>query len=138
VRGCVLYYTCPADAKEPENPEKIINFKTHLDTAKGHDWIWVLDCRNIATPPMYFLINLARILSTEHKDYLKEIWILFPTRWTQMAVRTINCFFPNNSIFGKSKIFDGDRVEVFEKLEKEGLHDKGYIWITEKIISDPS
>ena len=132
VRGCNLFYTNPANNKE------LNNFKKHLDFAKGHSWIFVFDCRNTFSSSTVFLMNIANILSNEHKDYLKEFWFLFPTRWTRMTIDTLSFIFPKNSIFGKSKLFYGDRVEVFDKLEKEGLHDKGFMWLTETIISDPS
>ena len=135
-----LFLTVPArvlDYKESE--EKIINFKKHLDTAKGSPWIWVFDCGNMQMKhysSLNYSRRLAQILANEHDETLKAIWILRPNMWMKGVLKFLKTIF-KAGLFNKVKILEGEKLELYVGLEKEGLTGKPLQWMGIAITLKP-
>lgn len=135
-----LFYTAPArvlDYKESE--EKIINFKKHLDTAKGTPWIWVFDCGGMQMKhysSTNYTRRLAQILANEHEGVLQAIWIIRPNTWIKTVLKFLKSLF-KTPLLNKVKIKEGEKLELYISLEKEGLQGKPLQWLGVVIALKP-
>lgn len=131
-----LFYTAPArvlDYKESE--QKIVNFKMHLDTAKGSPWIWVFDCGEMQFKhysSMNYTRRLAQILTNEHEPYLQAIWIIRPNAWLKTTLKFLQSIF-KSVLLSKVEIKEGEKLELYIKLEKLGLPAKQLQWLGQVI-----
>jgi len=114
-----LFYTSPARAKDiKESQEKIVNFKKHLDTAKG-PWIWVFDCGGMTMKhcnSMNFMLALAKILAAEHEDKLQKMIVLRPNTWIKTTLKLLKGMI-KTGLLGKIKLVEGGSVELYMGLE---------------------
>jgi hypothetical protein len=135
-----LFLTVPARVLDyTESEEKIVNFKKHIDTAKGTPWIWVFDCGNMQMKhhsSLNYTQRLAQILSTEHEDILKEIWIMRPNTWMRTTLKFLKAIL-KSGIFNKIKLFEGEKLELYVGLEKNGLMGKPLQWLGSVITLKP-
>ena len=139
VGNTALFYTAPARAKDvKESNEKIVNFKKHLDTAKG-PWIWVFDCGGMTMKhcnSMNFMVALAKILAAEHEDKLKKMIILRPNTWMKTTIKLLKGMI-KTGLLGKIHLVEGGSVELYMALEREGISGKPLQWIGTTVMLKP-
>ena len=124
-----------ATGVEADGSGKLASFKQHLDSVKGTPWIWVVDCREMPNSSISFVIGLFKILKRDHAHTLKEIWVLFPTTWTNMIVQLFKKLNSAAGIFHKVTVFDGHNLEIYHGLEKRGLSGEPFLWLTKTFIA---
>ena len=136
-----LVYTALARVLDyKETPEKITNFKMHLDTMKGKPWIWVIDCADMESKhysSMNYTRQLAQLLVKDHEATLQSILILRPNLWMRTTLKFLKTLF-KAGIFSKVHLIDGLKLEVYSGLEKTGLNGKPLQWIGAVIALKPS
>lgn len=136
-----LLYTAAARVLDyKETPEKIINFKMHLDTMKGKRWIWVLDSGDMEIKhysSMNYTRQLAQLLMKDHEETIQGIWILRPNLWMRTTLKFLKTLF-KAGLFSKVRIFEGEKLEVYIGLEKAALNGRPLQWLGSAIALKPN
>ena len=83
-----LFYSSAARARDyKESPEKLEQFKAHLDDAAGGPWIWIFDCAGLAIKHMSSL-NFMKELENKLMTHLpKHILIVNPTTLIRATIK---------------------------------------------------
>jgi hypothetical protein len=131
-----LFYTSPAKSKDfRETEERLTDFKIHLDTAKSGPWIWVFDCGKMGPEhklSMSFAQGVAKILATEHKDLLHDIWIIRPNLWFSILLKGLKLFI-RSPLFDKVRLIEGTSLDIYEFLKKEGVDSTARQWMVRSL-----
>jgi hypothetical protein len=123
--GITYFYTSPPRGHDyKETPDTLAYYKAHLDEAKTHKWIWIIDCKEMkakhySSPEMSK--QMVKYLSTEHRGQLKEIWIINPNTWIRGLVAIIKPFF-NKEITDRLQIIPKSGLELYMELETRGMN----------------
>lgn len=126
-----IYYTSPS--RTSQYSEDVSLFKLHLDQTKGEPWIWVFDCNgsNIKTPSsLKFPLSILNILTQEHKDTLKGIYILRPNMWFYGMMALVKTFV-RSDLMKKVHIWKEESLALYYKFETLGMYGKSLLWITQ-------
>lgn len=134
-----LFYTAPARANPSETCEmRLVNFKHHIDTAKGSPWIWVFDFGHMESKHhagLQFILGLAKIILNEHEDSIQHIYLLRINPWAMLILNMLQTVF-TSGIFSRVKCIEGDTLELYMNLTKE-FQGKPLIWLGKTVTLTP-
>lgn len=122
--GASLYYTGVARARDAaESPQKLADFKVHLEEARGSPWIWIFDCASVEYrhySSVEFIQEIGRIFMSEHADTLRAIIVVHPTILLRAAITACRPFF-QKALMSKLRVIDAEGLELMVKLGELGI-----------------
>ena len=137
----VVYYTSPARTCSlmDESDEALANLKCHLDEAKGSKWDLILDCEFMRVrhqTSREYTEKIVAILTTEHAEWLQNVWIIHPNIWIRLFVKFMRPFY-KDEVVSKMKLVDGKGEILDQKLIGRGLGGETLVELSKMFAIDP-
>jgi len=128
-----LVYTAPALSTDlVETPDTILHHKAHLDTMKG-PWIWIIDFAKMEAKHYISIMltqKLATILSKEHSQTLKGIYLVNPNFWLRSTIKMAKTVLTSD-LEKKVTLIDSDGAGMLLQLGSLGIQHKWLVILKE-------
>lgn len=123
-QGITYFYTSPVRGHDfKETVATLSYYKSHLEEAKIHKWVWIVDCKEMkskhySSPELSR--RLVQHLTDEHRNQLQEIWIINPNTWIRGLVAIIKPFF-SRATTDRLHVLHKSGLELYMELESRGM-----------------
>jgi hypothetical protein len=126
--SATVFYTSPARARivGEETEESIQDIKCHLDTARGSNWILLLDCQKMKSQhqtSQEYTDKIVTILTAEHSDILERMIIIHPNIWIKLFFKLLKPFY-RDDLINKMKMIDGKGEILIQKMRMIGFSEE--------------
>ena len=140
LQNITLIYSSPARSRDyKESDAQFENMRIHLNSMKTGPWIWLFDCRGMQlkhAASVGFAQKLGKLLSDEHSNVLQGIYILHPNTWMKATIKVMKTMF-KESMFKKLHLLEGEKLELYVKLESLGFSGKPLQWLSAVFVAPP-